>query len=99
MVMIKKNNVQDISEDFYDDPNLVDDDDYVDDTNHAKLACEQALHLGKSREVTRKETRVRGTPLAVCFARQKSGENLLACLCKEYDDAIKVCCLFCFQCF
>ena len=49
----KKNNVHDISEDFYDDRNLVDDDDYVDDTNHAKLACEQALHLGKSREVTR----------------------------------------------
>ena len=49
----KKNNVHDISEDFYDDRNLVDDDDYVDDTNHAKVACEQALHLGKSREVTR----------------------------------------------
>ena len=48
MIMIN-NNVDDIGEDFIDDPtaNLVDDD-YVDDTNHAK-----ALHLGNSREVTR----------------------------------------------
>ena len=104
-MMIKKYNVRNIGEDSNDDPttNLVDDDDYVDDTNHAKLAREQALHLGsreKSRESsTRKETRVRGTSLEACFARQKSEENLFACLCKDYDDAIKVCCLFCSQCF